>query len=420
VFVCFWERQFDVILTSVTEAGGTVAGIQNYIDSLFNEDAGLSYLLFVGQAGSGGIPYDMDGFPTYHTYGIRNNTPTMDVYVGAFFVRELSDLENIVYKTIYTEESIEEYPKVQTQFSTFTGSTDHIHRECTVIKDRYWDNSAYTSRWMIPRAGDPNHTFVDDFLRHVNQNESSFLAYQGHGLETSWADGSGRITTVDVEALTNREVFPVVLSHACLTGSFQHGTKSFGEAWTTAEGGAVAFYGASNTSYTYQKMLNAGFAAGMAYQNDLNTLGELFAYAKSFVRDSTHVQQVSGFERVRNVNSAHEKMYNLFGDPALALRHTPVQGITEDISGAHKSFLSDVSSHEGRLMLTFAAPMIKTAELNIYNTLGKKMQTISLPATDEKTVTVTIADFLPAGYYYVRIDSEDSVGNGVTGRFVLP
>lgn len=410
-FISFRELLYDVTVVSVSEAGGSVSAIKSYIKNVYQND-NVKYVLFIGKASqnSSGIPYETDGYPTYHNYGLIDNDNYLDVYVGCFFVRSATDLGNIIYKTMHAENNASEYPMLSTQFSSFRDDA-HISDECGLIRDRYWDAGDVASDWMVPEPYGIETAFVQPLINRINNNETRIVTYQGHGATTYWcgSNGSGQsISSSQVTSLSNDEVYPVIWSMACVTGSFQQGSKCFGETWTTSENGACAFIGASNNSYVYQKMLNAGLACGINLKDDIHTLGQLFAFAKSFVRDSMHIANLSGFEKVTGVDPSHENMYNLFGDPALELKETP--DLTPIVSSAiiHNSSSIRVNAIT-KNSLEINAPKIGRFVINLLSANGRMIKQIS-SGMDLKIGNNKISwhgSDISNGVYLINIKSDD-------------
>ena len=393
-FITFREKLFDVTVKTISEAGNSSSAIKSLIKDMYDSN-NLRYVLFIGKGGT--IPYEtVNQNPTYQKYGDFNETGYMDVAIGCFFVRSASDLDNIIYKTIYTENNVSNYPKKQIQYSTFADD-QHIFNQCGVIRDNYWESPSstdltYQTSWMIPNPsmGEGSSEYNNDLKDAVNSNDATFIAYQGHGGETGWVGG---MSNSDVMSLTNDEVYPIILSNACVTGSFQNYSKCFGEAWTTYENGAVAFYGASMNSYSYQKNFNAGWACGVAMHPEITRIGDLFAYAKAFVRDSTVHTSVSGFDG----DPIRETMYNLFGDPALEFRETPT-AITNKLAKSNAISTMNIAS------VTRSSMTISLKEFGDYS--------ISILTANGRLVNKISAKNLSAGINTVNWNGAN-ISNGV-------
>lgn len=354
-FVEYRNQIYDVTMLTFSEVGQTTTAIHNKMKELYNGD-GLKYALLIGNSGRSGIPYFTGSYNTFHNYALMDSDAYWDIYVGCFFVSSATDLKNIIHKTMHTEQNIEEYPKVTTQFTSYT-SRPHIEQQCLKIKQTYWEPSVYEPSWMIPPySGGNSLQYVQDLKNQINGNGSSIIAYQAHGMEDGWVNGgsyysrANSIDVNDVKMFTNNEVYPVVMSFACVTGSFQL-NGGFGETWTTAEGGACAFIGSSKNSSYYQKGLNAAIAS--AYCDDqYKTIGEIFGEAKRFMRDSS-----SYYQNLLDAGSfvlADEQMYNLFGDPGMHVKTKPVAIIKSNVTTAVNNGLTCNSIHKGSVEFSIA------------------------------------------------------------------
>ena len=82
--------------------------------------------------------------------------------------------------------------------------------------------------------GAANQDLIDAF----NQGRWAII-YSGHGEFTGWEMG---FDPDDVRNLTNDGMFPIVISHACMTGDFAQ-DEVFGETWVLQENrGALAYF----------------------------------------------------------------------------------------------------------------------------------------------------------------------------------
>lgn len=407
-FVTFREIAYNVTVKTLSEVGNSETGIKSAMQNLYDSD-GLGYTLLIGNSG-GGIPYKTGSYNTFHDYGLMDSDKQLDVAVGCFFVSNSSDLENIIHKTIHTEQNINDYPMVTTQFSSYT-TRAHIEQQCNAIKDEYWEQSDYEVSWMIPPySGGTSMQYVETLRNQINSNETSIIAFQAHGAETGWVNGGSYYSpeqnrqglsfdVSDVRGLTNDEVYPIVMSFACVSGSFQL-NGGFGENWTTAKGGACAFIGSSKNSSHYQKTLNASLASAFC-QDEITTLGDLFVAGKNFLRDSTsHYQSVMTTQSSGSVSVviADEQMYNLFGDPGLRIKPGAVANTTENklLSTTNNIEVKSLSSKNLKLSIGKAGNYsIKLLSLN--------GETISNIANNRS---------LPSGISTLELNS-NSAANGI-------
>ncbi len=375
-FITFREKLYNVSKVTTTESGGSASAIKSYLQDLWNgsPEEKPCYVLFVGKGANSGndaIPYHSGSASTYWSYHKMDTDNYGDIFVGCFFVRSATKLKNIINKTIYTEENIDDYPKVTTQYSSYSDNA-HIKNECNTIKTWHWDKSDLEVSWMVPEVNQSGSTFKQPLIKQINANETRYVAYQGHGSQTSWQSG---LSTSDVNNLTNDEVFPFVWSFACLTGTFTNSSECLGEAWIGAEGGGCMFTGASVSSSYYQKIFNAGMACGAAKMDDLTTIGQIYNFAKMYCRDSTAILDDPGFNKVGSIlYESGEAMYNLFGDPALETitYETGISMVDKTVSACSMRMKSFTSS-----LITLDIPSAGKYTLEAYAADGQKIRTIA-------------------------------------------
>ncbi|MDO9577278.1 MAG: C25 family cysteine peptidase [Candidatus Cloacimonadales bacterium] len=167
-----------------------------------------------------------------------------DLIVGRFSANSAADVTVQVDKSITYEQT----PQTgETWYSAAIGiasnqgpgddgELDYVHIQN--IYDNKLDPFTYDAYSPIydPSA---NQTMV---ANAVNAG-ASIINYCGHGSMTSW--GSSGFSNSNVNALTNGDKLPFILSVACVNGAFDDG-ECFAEAWLKkAGGGAVGFYGAT-------------------------------------------------------------------------------------------------------------------------------------------------------------------------------
>lgn len=161
------------------------------------------------------------------------------------------------------------------------------------------------------------------------------LNYANHGNINIWGWGGRTYSTTNVEALENQEKLPVVFSFACLTAAFDtenpeslgYGIvdRSLGEAFILkANGGAVAFFGATRSA----------FGGGFGYGDHLGAMGYLdwqyfkkigegqTAQGRLYLETLTELLTHIGVTGTEEFITAIEYIY--FGDPSLTIPGTPV------------------------------------------------------------------------------------------------
>jgi hypothetical protein len=240
------KKGFHVTVATTTQTGTTTASIKNYIQDAYNNwPIPPTYVLFFG---------DVDFIPTYT--GTASGTATDLYYVkmdeDAFAdigrarlpARTITEATDMVNKLLYYE-------------NPTPTDLEWMRHECFIASYDNYQISEGTHRYVIQNYLLRNGIIVDTLWERLGANTAqitasinagkSVVCYSGHGSTTGWATGPYGQT--DVRNLSNSDEYPFVLSHACLTGSFNQ-TECFGETWVKVPNkGGIAFWGASN--YTY-------------------------------------------------------------------------------------------------------------------------------------------------------------------------
>jgi hypothetical protein len=116
------------------------------------------------------------------------------------------------------------------------GQINYIHSHYFIEENRYTDVHAY----LFPASS----SFELEIRRKVS-NGVGWVNYTAHGLHNEWSDPQFNIN--HVHNLQNFGKYPIVISNACRTSSFDV-YESFAEAWLRARGGAVLYIGATNNT----------------------------------------------------------------------------------------------------------------------------------------------------------------------------
>ena len=340
------SKGYHIHLVTTSETGSSANEIQDYIlNAYYTWDIPPLYVLLVG---------DTPFIPNWVGQGI--GSPATDLYYGDMdgvyysldlWVSRLSpgspaDLQNMANKIL-------EYEQV-----LWTGNDDWEKHATFMASNDNWTVSEGTHNYVIGRYLDPLGYTSDRLYCHTynattaqvtnafNQGRSQGT-YSGHGGTTSWADGPP-FSQGNVQALINT-VYPFIQSYACLTGKYTVG-ECFGETWTRVPHGAIAFWGASVSSYwgeddILEKRLYEGF-----YDNQFP--GDTVNF--SWINGMTDYGKLKFFEYYGNsgMTRRYFEMYNVLGDgsvdlwtdvPAqITVQHPPVvylgtTEITVEVSG---------------------------------------------------------------------------------------
>ncbi|MEW6199384.1 MAG: C25 family cysteine peptidase [Planctomycetota bacterium] len=301
---------FTVTTWVATSASNTA--IKTYIQSLWGTANAPKYLLLVGDTDT--IPHwtgGGEGTPaTDLPYACMDGTSDWfpDIAYGRFPVRSPEHVQNIVNKTLYYENGAFADP-------------GYLKRAVFMASNDNYTVSEGTHNWVITNYMIPNEIVSDKLYCHTysattQQVRNAFNAgrifgvYSGHGGETSWADGPP-FSQSDVQGLTNLNMYPIVYSFACVTGTYTI-NECFTETWIRqANKAAVAIWGSSVNSYwTEDDVLEKRLFDSIYDENDPvpAELGPVW--------NDTQLRYLAQMGNNATTRRYFE-MYNLMGDPSL-------------------------------------------------------------------------------------------------------
>ena len=243
------QKGFTVTTKPISIIGNTTTAITNYIQSQYNGPNPPSFVVLVG---------DYDQITSYtgqtgsHKSDLYYTTMTAgdfipDIYIGRLSAQVSQQLTPQIDKILHHEK----YRFAQTVFlnhGSFAATSDAGNYQIAegthnyVINTHFIPNNLLYDKLYAITYGSTGQ----DVMNAVNDGRF-ILNYSGHGSTTSWAGPN--VTQSMVNNSTNAGEYPFVISNACLTGSFQV-PECFGETWVRkANGGGLAFTGASNSTY---------------------------------------------------------------------------------------------------------------------------------------------------------------------------
>jgi hypothetical protein len=325
-------------MVNVTTIGNADA-IKAYIADYYNTK-GLTFVLLVGDAAQ---------VPTYYQGGYTASDPSYgyivgsdhypDLFVGRFSAENVAQAATQVNRTI----SYERDPQVDAQWyekglgiGSNQGPGDdnemdyqHIRNIRTLLMNFTYaavDEQYDGSQGGQDAPGNPTPTNVAASLN----DGRSIINYCGHGWIEGW--GSSGFSNTDINALTNDNMLPFIVSVACNNGEFQSGT-CFGEAWLRATHngqptGAIGAY-MSTISQSWDPPMEAedefnNILTGLYPDNQKTTYGAL-----CFTGSMSMMDEYGG----DGVGEADA--WTVFGDPSVQVR-TDVPFTLEVI---HDSFI---------------------------------------------------------------------------------
>jgi len=321
---------YNVTVVNTNVTGTSNTAIKSYIQNLYNNiTTRPEFILLVGDTPD--IPHWVGGGTgtpsTDWNYALlEGNDLWVDAFLGRFSVLNLTQLSNIISKTIYMESSINSLWKK----NVFMASNDN------------YSITEGTHNFVIDSFFIPNNFTVNTKLyynkgattQQVSQSLDSnkiFAIYSGHGSNTSWADGPP-FSQANVNALNNT-IFPYVYSFACVTGSYHLSTECFAETWIRIPKAGVIFWGSSVNSYWDEDDILERRIGRALFTDNLKRNAENFVKGKIYL--------VQHFGSMTGTMQRYIEMYNCMGDPSIyqlsygpAISHTPLPN-TENLNGPY-------------------------------------------------------------------------------------
>jgi hypothetical protein len=301
------HKGFQVTVAQVPEIGSTQEEIKAYIqDAYQNWTVPPTYLLLVG---------DAEYLPTWTgTYSLTatdldyvqmDADDFADIFRGRLPAKNLGDAEAMVHKIMYYE-------------NPTSSDLDWMQKACFVAASDMDNLATKTHDYVMMNYLKPRGMMCDTIWQSLGGSESmissscnegrAILCYSGHGSENGWS--SVPFTQPDVRNLANPGKYPLILSHACLTGRFSV-TESYGETWAKmANDAGIAFWGASNYTYWNEDDILEKRMFQAAFAETCLSLGSMTDKALEYL-----YQYYGGGGMSRYYLDA----YNLMGDPSVDL-----------------------------------------------------------------------------------------------------
>jgi hypothetical protein len=264
-----WKHKmgYETHLVDKSAVGTTTTQIRNYISDAYHNWANPpEYVILVGDAAQ--IPTYTDGVGgciTDHKYATVDGSDYFaDLAIARISVQTQAEATHVIAKTL-------NYRK-----NPYVAQTGWFRRGMTISSSQYVDdyNALRCGRFMVDYGG---FTYFDSLWQSRGTNTvanvtsrlndgRSWIAYFGHGSETSWASTNPSFTNAHIDALSNGERLPAILSIACNNAEFNYsGGDCFAEHWIKVgsvgnEKGAVIIVASTESSaFFYSDTLGRGF-----------------------------------------------------------------------------------------------------------------------------------------------------------------
>lgn len=438
-----WKRStgLDVELISTGSVGGTTSGIQAAIDTRYDEPAGLTYVILVGDIAQvpcySGTNEGADDDTRYANQ--EGNDLYPDLFISRISGSNPADIETQINKFIRYERNPDadgEWYSVGVGLASSEGSPPDYDRAEWLRQDMLGYNFNYVHEIYQPSG-------TSTAIAAAVNGGASLVNYIGHGSGTSWSNPPFGIS--NVHNLSNGYMNPWVIDVSCSNGDFSM-TECFAEAWMRAgdpaqPDGAVAMYSASTSTPWIPPCVMQAEAVDLMVADQANIIGSLYYHGIMKVMDT-----YPG-------DSQLVEQYNIFGDCSLMIRTATPAAPTMDhsdvialgstvypvdtgVRGAKVAIYSDGQLHgvgvtdaAGHVDVQLVNPVVVAGEVTMtvtgYNLLTQNIalqaivpvvidiQPASIPVGVTTEVTVTLAD--PPSAKAVSNVTVTIEGYGVTG-----
>jgi hypothetical protein len=298
-----------VTLASSLGSPLTAEAIHAHVASMYRQ-RGIEYALLVGDLDV--IPmYQWGEYPSDLWYGlIEGNDLFAEVSLGRLVARTPEELAPVVAKILaYANGDAaaawrkkillvaheQEYPGKYTQASEAVRTYDYGLKSPIEFAKIYGGEGGTNEQVM---------TAINDGV--------GIVAYRGHGDTGEWWEwGKSGSFFANKQTFTNAEKTPVVLSLACLNLNLPDPSPTLGEQFVNlGAGGAVAFLGATQPSYTIPNHDFEGYLFRGILEDGVTSLG------KVLLRANAALVKQYGAESYATENV---RMYAILGDPMTTL-----------------------------------------------------------------------------------------------------
>ena len=328
-----WKKEKGYNVEKEVVATGT--NVKNLVKSKYDANTNLMYVLLVG----GWNDLKSDIINGGGTLGSGPNDPMMgdvvtvgdnrpDVSIGRMAANSAEQVTIQVNKAIKYEKNPNMEPNWREAYIGVGSNQgpgddneyDNVHLTRIYTQRLQSPTFTYNTHYQNYGASPP----VSTLIGHINAGAST-IAYTGHGSETSWSTTG--MSNGSVNALTNGDKLPFIVSVACLNGAFHNSYDCFAEAWLKKlNGGAVVTWMSSisqpwdppmrGEDYFYDILIGGFNYNNYPGQNGINTNEQRTTWGSIAVNAANlMLSEVNQWDDIATVRT-----WCTFGDPALQLR----------------------------------------------------------------------------------------------------
>jgi hypothetical protein len=342
-----WKTQkgfkLKILYKGTGFAGNTYSEIRETITKLYKSSSQLNpapeYLLIIGDVTR--IPYtvsESSGIITDMYYGEfdGNRDYIPEMYVGRLPVADTTELNTVLKKIVQYEKF--EFADTNKFYTKALVTAGYDNSNASIMNGQL--KYAVTNYLTPVNKINEQHFYYfsklnltgalaarkDSLIKSINKG-TSYINYTGHGASSGWLHLN--IDTSTVRQLTNKNMYPFVISNACQTAQFNL-ANSFGNRMVvSSDKGAIGFIGCSKDSYwdeDFYWAVGAGpISANPTYQQTgLGAYDRMFHTHKESPSDwyYTMGQVVYAGNLAVSASTSIQKQYywetyNLIGDPSV-------------------------------------------------------------------------------------------------------
>ncbi|MEO0072796.1 MAG: C25 family cysteine peptidase [candidate division WOR-3 bacterium] len=402
-----------VTLSEIGATAESISRIKNYIVSAYNNwTPRPEYVLLVGAPEY--LRAEQNQFDDY--YGNTMGNYLMELSVGRFSCRTVSECSLLVYKTL----SYERYPYLTDTF-WYLKATGIVREDYSASDSVYWQDLRYIyDLWLTS-----GYRHIDSFSR-ANGNSGqdvenaitegrAFVVFRGQGVNNWWSPFA-----INPESTHNGYKLPIIVSGTCATLSLEPNVAYLGEravrAGSTVEPkGAVAFLGTTNSASGTNLSIMRGIVTkrffNAIYTENITKLGDALRRSK-FILDSL---RPSGY------NSTRYREWNLLGDPELNIwtdvPRSLIANYDSVIPLGTQNLLVEVSSNgapiSNALVCIYQPNLIYQSGFT--DSLGRVVFTVTPTVPGTVSLTVTKHNFCPYEGY-IRVVASGLLDNTTKAR----
>ncbi|MDQ1267307.1 MAG: hypothetical protein QG635_2461 [Bacteroidota bacterium] len=334
----------------------------------------------------------IDGMFALHP---KTNEYVQMLALGRFPVRDTNELNNIIDKTIFFEDS-SKYVNYKNDFIVTVDSADF---ESFSFLAEDFLSSAYFINYKIKRAyfhpDKQNFCNKDDFFKYLYQG-ANYLCNYLHGNPDCWTLGK-IITSADIDTanFTNK---PFILTEIACSQNFDNPEKEgiVEKLINKKSGGAVAAYISSGLNWAHMSSVLLRDFYDSIYKYGYKTIGEAVKSSKE------------------SDNSFLAQRYTLLGDPALAVPKNLPAGINFHYSSTTKKIDNPVKLGS---TMNIRTDDNEIRDIVVYDIMGNAVAGFNPSGTSADGYTsYDIPATLSSGVYFLRVNAGKSVR---TDKFII-